>query len=338
MKKIGILGAGQLAQMLAQAAKPIGLTTLCFADSDNYSAASDSEIFVGKLSDFNALTAFAKQVNVITLENENIPEAVIDHLSEFVEVMPPKKALLVAQDRLFEKQMFEELDIPCASNAVVDSQADLENVASGFGFKGILKTRRLGYDGKGQHWIRSEADVTGGVDQLQNQPAILEGFVSFDSECSQIAARNRAGEVVFYPLMLNEHVSGILRRTLCPSPDQSLSGLAQQFTKRILEHLDYVGVLTVEFFVEGDQLIANEIAPRVHNSGHATIEATNCSQFENHCRAVADMPLVQPEIIQSTEMINVIGEWENTSGFDQVHDYNKSPRAGRKLGHLIRSL
>lgn len=334
--KVGILGAGQLAQLLAMAAKKIGLETLCFADHKDYSAARETDIFVGALSDQKALKVFAESVDVITFENENIEESVIDYLAQFVEIAPPKQALLIAQDRLLEKQLFAALNIPCAPNAVIDSQADLEAVIADFNHQGILKTRRLGYDGKGQVRIHSKADVSTAMTQLNDQASLLEGLIHFDFECSQIAARNRSGDIVFYPLIDNAHEAGILRTSICPGHRQDLAETAQGYVRKILEHLDYVGVLALELFVSGDQLIANEIAPRVHNSGHVTIEATNCSQFENHLRAVANRPLVKPEVTRPAEMINVIGHWGSTSEYEVKYDYDKSPRPGRKIGHWVK--
>lgn len=336
--KVGILGAGQLAQLLAQAAKNIDVETVCFAGSKDYSAADDSEIFVGQMDDFSALEEFAKSVDFITFENENIEEPVIDFLAKVVDIAPAKVALLTAQDRLLEKQLFADLAIPCAKNAVIDSQADLDAVITDFDGKGILKTRRLGYDGKGQVRIHSAEDAAGAMAELQGQASLLEGFVNFDSECSQIAARNRNGDIVFYSLVDNEHESGILRRSVYPGVRQDLAILARDYTRRILEKLDYVGVLALELFVQGDQLIANEIAPRVHNSGHVTIEATNCSQFENHLRAVCGLPLVDPEVTVPYEMRNVIGEWGDLGEYDKLYDYNKSPRPRRKLGHVVHKI
>ena len=337
MKTIGILGAGQLAQLLAHAAYPLGLKTLCYSDQADAPAARMSPIFVGSLKDEAALTAFAQQVDVVTLENENIPDNVLSLLQQYVDVLPGKAALSTSQDRWVEKSTFEQLGIPVPGFANITCAADIEAALNKLGCPAILKTRRFGYDGKGQFRLHTSSQTEEAWHAIGQQPAIVEGFVHFDKEVSQLAARNRQGDMVFYPLIHNHHEEGILRTSTFPYDDPELSALAQQHARSIMEHLDYVGVMAFEFFVSGKTLLANEIAPRVHNSGHLTIEGTQCSQFENHLRAITDLPLVKPHVTSTVRMENIIGAWPETyhQQDEHVYDYEKSPRPNRKLGHRI---
>lgn len=334
MKTVGVLGAGQLAQLLAHSAYQLGVDTLCYADSQNVPAARLSPIFEGGLTNFEALEKFADAVDVITFENENIDEAVIDFLAARKPILPAKKAILVAQDRLNEKQLFDQLGIQCAPYQNIESLDDLSKAYHDLG-PGILKTRRLGYDGKGQARVNHQDDIDLAYQSLAGQDLIYEGLVDFDSECSQIATRAQNGDMVFYPLIDNVHEAGILRHSICPSARLDLTELAQSYAIKLMEALDYVGTLAIEFFVADQQLIANEIAPRVHNSGHLTIEATNASQFENHLRAVCGLPLVSPKVLQPSRMDNIIGSFDHGQTNGHIYDYGKAERANRKLGHIV---
>lgn len=337
MITVGILGAGQLAQLLAHSAYQLGVNTLCFADSADCPAARLSPIHVGDMQDEAALKSFADTVDVITFENENIDEAVIDFLCAQKPLYPPKKAIITAQDRLLEKQLFDQLSIPCAPYRAVDSVEALEQAIDALGV-GILKTRRLGYDGKGQFRISDTRQGAEAFAALGSQDLVYEGLVNFQGECSQLAARDQDGNTAFYPLVENVHREGILRTSICPALDQRLSEQAQASTQKLLDELDYVGLLAVEFFVDENGLVANEIAPRVHNSGHVTIEACNASQFENHLRAVTGKPLVEPIVLQSCRMENIIGEFNRNQTDGHLYYYGKTPRPGRKLGHITQAI
>ncbi|MEC9482356.1 MAG: 5-(carboxyamino)imidazole ribonucleotide synthase, partial [Halomonas sp.] len=237
-----------------------------------------------------------------------------------------------------EKTLFRELDIPLPPVARIDSQADLDAAVADIGLPAVLKTRTLGYDGKGQKVLREADDVTGAFDELGGVPLVLEGFVDFDHEVSVIAVRGRDGEIRAWPLVRNEHRQGILHRS-APQPGHPLQALAEDYAGRVLARLDYVGVMAFEFFVTGDALLANEIAPRVHNSGHWTIEGAETSQFENHLRAIAGLPLGSTTRLAPCAMLNVVGAFPERDAVLAVpgtrwHDYGKAPRPGRKIGHV----
>lgn len=336
--KVGILGAGQLAQLLAHSAYILGIETLCFSDTKDTPAARCSPLFLGDLHDEKALKAFAEQCDVITLENENIDIAILKSLQQYTRVLPEPDAIRVAQDRLFEKTLFQDQHIPTPLFAAVDSLATLNAAIQEIGVPAILKTRRFGYDGKGQCVIHSADQAEHAWNMIGNVPAILEGFVKFDFEVSMLAARNASNDIIFYPLIKNTHEQGILRISESPFIHPQLQQRAEDYITRLLTHFDYVGVLAFEFFVQGDQLIANEIAPRVHNSGHLTIEGFNVSQFESHLRSVTDLPLIQPVLRAPTIMHNIIGVFPQVTKKEyaaaHVYHYGKSERPERKLGHI----
>lgn len=331
MKTIGIIGGGQLAQLLALSAYHLGLNTLCFVDDANCPAKRTSPIFVAHLDDEKALDLFAHQVDVITIENENINTSTLDYLAKQKPVYPNVNAVKIAQDRLLEKQFFQTHNIFTTDFFAINSAADfMPNHHNG-----ILKTRRFGYDSKGQMRVKSNTDLTNAWKAL-NKPAIFEAFVDFDYEVSLLIARNSQGDIQPFPLIHNEHQAGILRRSRFDERDALLQKQAESIGADILNALNYVGVLAIEFFVKDNLLIANEMAPRVHNSGHLTIEGCNVSQFEQHLRAITGKLLIVPKIIQSVEMHNIIGEWpKDLSLFQHVYDYGKKPREKRKLGHGI---
>ena len=337
--RIGIIGAGQLGRMMALAGIPLGLEFAMYDRSRDVPGAAVADIVTGRFDDRSRLARFARGVDVVTFDWENVPVASARAIARIRPVWPPPRALAVAQDRLSEKRMFERLGIPVAPYATVNSIDGLERAVAALGAPGILKTRRLGYDGKGQARIRRPRDAAEAYGRLAGQPLIYERMVNFSREVSLIAVRERAGAVVNYPLAENAHVDGILAVTRAPWPDARLQRLAERNHRRLLGALGYVGALCVEYFVERGRLVANEMAPRVHNSGHWTIEGAQTSQFENHVRAVAGLPLGSAAPRGHAVMVNVIGrkpparELLARPGL-HWHDYGKSERPGRKLGHV----
>jgi 5-(carboxyamino)imidazole ribonucleotide synthase len=341
MTTVGVLGGGQLGRMLALAGYPLGLR-FRFLDPNPESPAGQLAERVGERFDGPAaLERFAPGLSVATYEFENVPVPLARALAERVPVYPPPAALESSQDRLTEKRLFQRLGLPTAPFAAVGSLADLERGLQEIGLPAVLKTRRFGYDGKGQAVIRGPGDAARAWDALGAVPLLLEGFVAFEREVSQLAVRGRDGALAFYPLVENHHEHGILSLTLAPAPDIS-AGLQEQATaatRRVLEALDYVGVLAIEFFQQGGRLIANEMAPRVHNSGHWTIEGAQTSQFENHLRAVLGWPLGEAAALGPCAMVNLIGAPPEAAAVLAVtgahlHLYGKSPRPGRKVGHV----
>jgi 5-(carboxyamino)imidazole ribonucleotide synthase len=341
MKTIGVLGAGQLARMLALAGIPLGFKFLYVDPSHSSPASLLGEQIVAPFEDATALQKLADSSDLITYEFENIPVSVVRKLAHTRSVYPPPIALESSQDRLLEKQFFNQYGIDTAPFYPVDDQPSLEQAIAVLKLPLILKTRRFGYDGKGQFLVKSLEDAITAFNQLGQKGIIAEGFVKFDRELSCIAVRGIDGATFFYPLVENFHHEGILRLSLAPAQvhaaDLNLQASAQ--VGRILQALDYVGILAVEFFEKEGKLIANEMAPRVHNSGHWTIEGAETSQFENHIRAVAGLPLGDPKPRGFSAMINIIGSMPDAAKVLQIpgahlHDYGKEPRAGRKLGHL----
>ena len=341
MKTIGVLGAGQLARMLALAGIPLGFKFLYVDPSHSSPASLLGEQIVAPFEDATALQKLADSSDLITYEFENIPVSVVRKLAQTRSVFPPPIALESSQDRLLEKQFFNQHGIDTAPFYPVDDQPSLEQAIAVLKLPLILKTRRFGYDGKGQFLVKSLEDAITAFNQLGQKGIIAEGFVKFDRELSCIAVRGIDGATFFYPLVENFHHEGILRLSLAPAQvhatDLNLQASAQ--VGRILQALDYVGILAVEFFEKEGKLIANEMAPRVHNSGHWTIEGAETSQFENHIRAVAGLPLGDPKPRGFSAMINIIGSMPDATKVLQIlgahlHDYGKEPRAGRKLGHL----
>lgn len=339
MKTVGIIGAGQLAQLLAHSAYQLGLTTLCFSESADVPAARNSKLYIGDLSCQNDLEKFAQQVDVITFENENIDRSVLQTLAAIKPVYPDEHALINAQQRLTEKSLFRQLNIGTPQFAAITSQDDIAQLALDFPFPAILKTCRFGYDGKGQAPINDRSQLAEAWQSLNQTECILEQRIDFEREVSILAARSQSNDTVYYPLIENQHQHGILRRSRCPYHDTKLQQLAETMIARILNELNYVGLLALELFVVNGQLYANEMAPRVHNSGHVTIESLNCSQFENHLRAICDLPLISPQVQCPATMLNVIGDWsilkDLTNQSAHIYDYGKTPRANRKLGHIV---
>ena len=337
--RIGIIGAGQLGRMLGFAGLPLNFEFVFLDPADNPPAASAGPVIKAAFDDLEALRQLAERVDVVTFEFENIPVDAVSSLRGVKAVYPPPEALFFAQDRLHEKELFSELGIPVARWRTVDSIEDLRATVQQIGLPLVLKTRRLGYDGKGQFVIRNPGDVDAAWQSLGSVPLIAEQCIDFDCEVSVIAARSISGELAVYPLVENRHAHGILRLSSAPHDDAQLQAMASACAEKLMTRLEYVGVLTIEFFVSGGELIANEFAPRVHNSGHWTIEGARCSQFENHLRAICDLPLGSTATNGHCAMLNLIGEMPATAELLRktdchVHDYGKAPRPGRKLGHV----
>ena len=342
---IGILGGGQLGRMLALAAARLGLKTHIFSDEADAPAFQvvATKTFA-RYDDAKALAAFAKTCDAITFEFENVPAATLGILAEHKPIFPNARTLATAQDRLDEKRFVASLGLKTAPFAAIDSARDAEAAIANTGTPAILKTRRLGYDGKGQAKISSAADIANALRSFKDAPCILEGFVDFAYEASVVAARGRDGSFAAYDPPENYHADHILRRSTVPSrltPRQCDD--AKDIARRIADAFGYVGVLAVELFVAKDgTLLVNEIAPRVHNSGHWTIEACLVSQFEQHIRAVAGWPLGEPTRHSDAVMENLIGEearaWQTLArDGGALHLYGKSEiRAGRKMGHVTR--
>lgn len=335
--KIGILGGGQLARMLALAGYPLGLEFIVLDPSADAGATPLSEHLHGDYDDQTLLAQLAEKADVVTYEFENVPAHVAQFLSEHTQVYPSANALAIAQDRLLEKNFCQQLNIPTAKFAQVDNLTDLQRVMPEIGYPAILKSRRMGYDGKGQVVLKSADELAGAWESMQGVASIVEGFVAFTREVSIIAARRPSGEIAFYPLSENKHRGGILRVSEACRED-TLQTQAEDYVTRLLEALDYVGVIALELFEVDGCLVANEFAPRVHNSGHWTIEGSETSQFENHLRAILDLPLGSTKTRGFAGMVNFIGDVptsEQILSLDNahLHLYAKQPRKGRKVAH-----
>ena len=343
MTTVGILGGGQLARMMALAGAPLGLRFLVMDTAADACAGQFAPLLVGDYRDESALAEFASKVDVATFDFENVPAESAEWLAQRVPVFPNPRALAVAQDRLVEKSLFRELGIPVGAFADVGGLDALRSEVDRLGGACILKTRRLGYDGKGQFRIKSPADVDAAWQALGAQAGtvglIVEAFIPFERELSVVAVRGRDGEFRTWPLTENWHVDGVLSASLAPAQvDAVLAEAAFAHARRLAESLDYVGVFALELFYRDGELLANEMAPRVHNSGHWTIEGAETSQFQNHLRAVLGLPLGETRVLGHACMLNWIGEMPDAAPVLQEagghwHDYGKEPRAGRKVGH-----
>ncbi|MDR6673616.1 5-(carboxyamino)imidazole ribonucleotide synthase [Xanthomonas sp. 1678] len=340
---VGILGGGQLARMLAVAGAPLGLRFVMLDTVADACAGQVAPLQVGDYRDETALAAFAAKVDVATFDFENVPAASAEWLAGQVPVFPNPRALAVAQDRLAEKTLFRELGIPVPDFAAVGSRAELDAALAQVGTPCILKTRRLGYDGKGQFRIKSAADADAAWAALGAQASsvglIVEAFVPFQREISVVAVRGRDGEFRTWPLTENWHVQGVLSASLAPAQaDAALAQAAIAHAQALAERLQYVGVFALELFCRDGELLANEMAPRVHNSGHWTIEGAETSQFENHLRAVLGLPLGSTRMLGHACMLNWIGQMPDAAPVlaqpgGHWHDYGKESREGRKVGH-----
>jgi 5-(carboxyamino)imidazole ribonucleotide synthase len=341
---VGILGGGQLARMLALAASPLGIRTLVVDGAADACAGQVTELVVADWFDDAALDAFAARVDVVTFDFENVPAAVAERLAGKVSVFPNPRALSVAQDRLSEKTLFRECGLGTPDFEPVDTRDDLVRAVERIGAPAVLKTRRLGYDGKGQFRLKTVADIDAAWAALGDAAGqvglILEAFVPFEREVSVVAVRGRDGSFRSWPLTRNWHVDGVLSLSLAPAPGSTdeLERAANAHARTVAEALDYVGVFALELFVCNGKLLGNEMAPRVHNSGHWTIEGAHTSQFENHVRAVLGLPLGDTGVRGPSAMLNFIGEMPAMAPVLNVadghwHDYGKEARPGRKVGH-----
>ncbi len=336
---IGVVGGGQLGRMLALAGYPLGLDFLFLDRSPSAPAGQVAPLVCAEFTDAARLTELASRCDVVTFDWENVPVHALRTIAESCPVRPSLTALATAQDRASEKRLFERLRIPTTRWRSVESPRELALAVRRIGLPGVLKTRRLGYDGKGQALVRTHEEAVAAWARLGGAaPLLYEEHVAFDFEVSIIGARSRRGETAVYPLCRNAHAQGILRLTRAPCGPARLQLLAARYLLSALGHFGYVGVLTIEFFVRAGRLIANEIAPRVHNSGHWTIEGAVTSQFENHLRAITGLPLGSTRPRGHCAMINLIGKLPPRAQVlahpgVHLHDYGKEPRPGRKLGH-----
>ena len=341
MTTVGILGGGQLARMLALSGAPLGLRFLVMDNTADACAGQFVPMVVGDYRDETALAEFASRIDVATFDFENVPADSAEWLAQRVPVFPNPRALAVAQDRLAEKTLFRELGIDVPVFAAIETRAELDAALATIGAPSILKTRRLGYDGKGQFRIKALADANAAWAALSGNThgLILEAFVPFERELSVVAARGRDGEFRAWPLTENWHEHGILSASLAPAQvTPELAARALDYARRVGEALDYVGVFALELFLRDGELLANEMAPRVHNSGHWTIEGSETSQFQNHLRAVLGLPLGDTRMLGHACMLNWIGELPDANAVlgepgGHWHDYGKAPREGRKVGH-----
>lgn len=338
---VAVLGGGQLGRMLGLAGIPLGLGCRFLDPSPHAPARAVGELVVGELGDEAALAETARGADVVTYEWEGVPADAARFLSRRLPVRPGPRSLEVSQDRLVEKEMFAAVGIPIPAFAAVDTRSGLDRALGEIGLPAVLKTRRGGYDGKGQAVLRERQDADRAWEALGGVPLILETHVGFDRELSIVGVRAHDGTVGFWPVGENRHDGGILRVTRAPAPAPAL-GLqerAEALATALLVHLDHVGVLAIELFDVGGELLANEFAPRVHNSGHWTIEGADTSQFENHLRAVLGWPLGSTRARGSSVMVNCIGAMPDRARVLSIpgahlHDYGKAPRPGRKLGHV----
>ncbi|WP_348672337.1 5-(carboxyamino)imidazole ribonucleotide synthase [uncultured Abyssibacter sp.] len=336
--KLAIFGGGQLGRMLALAALPLDVRCQFLDPVEAPCAAAAGRHIRGDYEDPAALEAFAQGADSATYEFENVPVAAVEHVARLIPAAPGAVSLACAQDRGHEKQLFEDLDIAVAPWAEVNDAGSLSQAAATVGLPAVLKTRRFGYDGKGQVVIRGADELDAAWDAVGAQPCVLEAFVPFQREVSMIGVRSREGEIRCYTLTENVHRDGILRRST-PVEGDALQPAAEAALSKVMRALDHVGVMAFEFFVAEGRLLANEIAPRVHNSGHWTIDGAVCSQFENHVRAVLDLPLGETALRQPCVMLNAIGSMPATAELAaipgvRIHAYGKSARPGRKVGHV----
>jgi 5-(carboxyamino)imidazole ribonucleotide synthase len=336
--KIGIVGGGQLGRMLALAGYPLGLSFTVLDPAADACAGQVARHLAGEFSDTAVLARLASAADVVTFEFENVPVAAMKTLAGHLPVYPSADALEVLQDRLSEKQLFQALDMPIAPIVTIDTRDELLAALEVTGCPAVLKTRRMGYDGRGQYVLRTPQDVDSAWQMLGGRPLLLEGYVDFRREVSLIAARSISGATVTYPLTENTHRDGILS-TSCVIREPALQALAERHMRALMRRLDYVGVLALELFEKDGVLIANEAAPRVHNSGHWSIEGAATSQFENHLRAILDWPLGSTDARGYCAMVNLIGRLPDCRSLLElpgvhVHCYGKAAARGRKLGHV----
>ncbi len=337
-KRIGVLGGGQLGRMLALAGIPLGFRFVFLDPAADACAAEAGELIQAGFADEDAARELASRVDVATFDFENVPEATARALEEIRPLYPAPNALGAGQDRLAEKDLLAGLGIGVSPFYAVSGRTDLLEGVDRLDYPAVLKTRRLGYDGKGQAVLRDSEDLERAWQALGDSELILEDFIPFECECSLVAVRGRDGEIRTWPLTRNVHSNGILLLSRPGVFGEALQDRATDIMRTLMEHLDYTGVLTMEFFLHDGELLVNEFAPRVHNSGHWTIDGAACSQFENHLRAISGLPLGRTDMTGESLMFNWIGSMPDRGESLAVrglhwHDYGKAPREGRKIGH-----
>jgi 5-(carboxyamino)imidazole ribonucleotide synthase len=339
--KVGVLGGGQLGRMLALAGYRLGIQFRFFDSKPDATVGQLGDLIDASYDDEAALARFCEGLDVATYEFENVPLEAARFIAERVKLYPPVAALEVAQHRLREKEFFTSLGIPTPKYAAANDPEQLLRALDMTGLPAVVKTMTMGYDGRGQFVVRDRAAASSAWELVGKRPALVEELVPFDRELSMVAARDLDGREVYYPLIENEHREGILRVSRAPVHDVSLQmrAAAEDYVRRIFHSLDYIGVLAVEFFQRGGELLANEMAPRVHNSGHWTIEGARTSQFENHLRAILSLPLGEADAIGEAAMVNLIGEIPPLRELlsipgAHVHLYGKAPMERRKVGHV----
>ncbi|MDC0968404.1 5-(carboxyamino)imidazole ribonucleotide synthase [Alphaproteobacteria bacterium] len=341
--KLGILGGGQLGMMMCQAAKSIDISTIIYSDSLDSPAINFSDShFIDKYDNFLKIEEFVNECDVITYEFENIPYETLKYIKSKINVFPSPEVNNIIQDRLSEKNYIDSLKIPVVPFVKVNNQSDLDSASNDY-FPAILKTRKLGYDGKGQQVINEKKDIL----EIASGQYILEKKIKLKQEISVITVRYQNGNMYSYTPIDNAHKNQILNKSISPAIiSKTIEQKSLEWSKKIISNLDYIGVICVEYFIsEEDELFVNEIAPRVHNSGHLTIESYNISQFESHVRAVCNIDSIEPKMMHSSEMENILGEdifkyrmkeFEHNSYF---HDYFKEEaKTGRKMGHITKIL
>ena len=339
--RIGVLGAGQLGRMLALSAYPLGHQMRFLALSEEDPSSLLGKTFVHN-NNPEVIQKFSNDCDVVTYETENTDINIVNEISKTIEVYPRDLSLSLTQHRGREKTLLQQLNIPCAPFELINNVSDLTRAIKNIGLPAILKTTQDGYDGKGQFLIKSESQIDEAWEAMSGVESILEGFIDFKRELSLVAVRGTDGSLKYYPLAENSHHEGILRLTVAPAQEisESLQKKAESYMISLLTEINHVGVLTLELFDSDDELIVNEIAPRVHNSGHWTIEGAQTSQFENHIRAITNTPLGDTSIkSQFNAMINIIGKHGPTNKVLEtrnahLHLYDKKERKNRKLGHI----
>jgi 5-(carboxyamino)imidazole ribonucleotide synthase len=337
--RVGVIGGGQLGRMLALAGFPLDIRITTLDPGADTPSSQVAPSIIGAYDDTAALERLARSSDVLTFEFENVPVDAALVAAQHLSLFPPPAALAASQDRAAEKALFERIGLPVPAYVAVSTSDELAAAVAAIGTPAVLKTRRFGYDGKGQAVIRDADLAPEAWREAGEQPSILETLVPFESEVSIVGARGRDGHTAFYPLAVNQHRDGILRvsRPLLDAPE--LQVRAESHAQALMDELGYVGVLTIEFFKVGEDLLGNEFAPRVHNSGHWTIEGAETSQFEQHLRAVAGLPLGPTGPVGFCAMANLIGTTPDPVAVAAIpgahlHLYGKAPRPGRKLGHV----
>ncbi|MEN7342576.1 MAG: 5-(carboxyamino)imidazole ribonucleotide synthase [Pseudomonadota bacterium] len=334
---VGVIGGGQLGRMLALAGIPLGMRFSFLDPGDAPCAGALGDVVNAAFDNAEAIEAFAARCDALTFEFENIPAQLLSG-SDSITILPPANALFAAQERAREKSLFEACDIPVAPWRAVDSQSEVDAVVEELGLPLIAKTRSLGYDGKGQSRILAAEDARGLFERLGNVPLLVERLVPFDQEVSVIGTRGADGQVIIYPLTRNVHRDGILHTSETIGDEKHLARQAVHHFRALAEATDYVGTLAIEFFVKDGLLLGNEFAPRVHNSGHWTQNGAPYSQFENHLRAITGLPLGTTALSRPSGMLNLVGSMPTAQSIEGdglfFHAYDKSPRPGRKIGHI----